>query len=130
MPAHIHAALMLQYAQDAQETETPWERWQSGLGSIWIDCEKDTFLFDSGMEYRRKPETIDINGYKVPKPMRVAPKRGTTYYVASLELEDLVTRYRWDDYSEEKYLLAAGLCHLTKEAATKHAEALLSFTKG
>ena len=26
--AHKHAALMMQYAQDAMETENPWERWQ------------------------------------------------------------------------------------------------------
>ena len=28
MDKHIHADLMLQYAQDAQETDKPWERWE------------------------------------------------------------------------------------------------------
>jgi hypothetical protein len=28
MTAHIHAAAMLQYAQDAAETDKPWERWE------------------------------------------------------------------------------------------------------
>ena len=28
MTAHVHAALMLQYAKDAMETDKPWERWE------------------------------------------------------------------------------------------------------
>ena len=28
MTAHKHAALMLQYAQDAAETDKPWKRWE------------------------------------------------------------------------------------------------------
>jgi len=28
MTAHKHADLMLQYAQDAMETDKPWERWE------------------------------------------------------------------------------------------------------
>ena len=28
MPKHKYADFMLQYAQDAQETETPWDRWE------------------------------------------------------------------------------------------------------
>lgn len=28
MTAHKHAALMLQYAKDAMETDKPWERWE------------------------------------------------------------------------------------------------------
>ena len=36
--AHKHAALMALYAQDAQETETPWERWECNTGGVlgWV----------------------------------------------------------------------------------------------
>ena len=40
MTAHKHAALMLQYAQDAVETAKPWERWElRPMGSAqWHAC--------------------------------------------------------------------------------------------
>ena len=40
MTAHKHAALMLQYAQDAMETDRPWERWElySDKKKEWFTC--------------------------------------------------------------------------------------------
>jgi len=35
MSAHPHAALMALYAQDAAETETPWDRWEEDFGMGW-----------------------------------------------------------------------------------------------
>lgn len=29
MPAHVHTELMLQFAQDAMVSETPWEFWET-----------------------------------------------------------------------------------------------------
>ena len=37
MAKHIHADLMLQYAQDAMETDKPWERWEV-YGKIWANA--------------------------------------------------------------------------------------------
>jgi hypothetical protein len=56
MTTHKHAALMAQYAQDAMETETPWERWEHkpNEANYWIQCGDNTCFFD-GSEYRRKP---------------------------------------------------------------------------
>jgi hypothetical protein len=68
MSAHKHAALMLQYAQDAAETETPWERWEWRRGHGWIDMTGSP-LWVNEYEYRRKPRTININGLEVPEPM-------------------------------------------------------------
>ncbi len=56
MTAHIHAALILQFAQDAAETDKPWERWQcrSSSSKTWTTltaCPR----WDAGVEYRRKP---------------------------------------------------------------------------
>jgi hypothetical protein len=35
MSAHPHADLMALYAQDAAETETPWDRWEQDFGMGW-----------------------------------------------------------------------------------------------
>ena len=58
--AHKHAALMLLYAQDAAETDRPWERWQAR-------CEQGWFALDDNpdwcgwWEYRRKPSGKDAD---------------------------------------------------------------------
>ena len=121
---------MLQYAQDAAETEKPWERWQwfSNCYSKWVDCETG-FGFDSGIEYRRKPRTININGFEVPEPLRVAPKLGTVYYMPWLPSETLITGICWANDEYDNRMLSRGLVHLTEKAAALHAQALLSFTQ-
>ena len=54
MTAHKHAALMLQYAQDAMETAKPWERWElRPMGSAqWHAC-SGRISFNERCEYRR-----------------------------------------------------------------------------
>lgn len=56
MTSHIHAELMAQYAQDARETDKPWERLEvRGISVGWYQLcghpswDPDTF-------YRRKPQ--------------------------------------------------------------------------
>ena len=34
---HKHAELMMQYAQDAMETDKPWERWEVFIKDSWRD---------------------------------------------------------------------------------------------
>lgn len=58
MPAHKHAELMAEYAQDAAETGKPWERWQfKWEGSHWQDIEGECLYWETHVEYRRKPKT-------------------------------------------------------------------------
>lgn len=55
---HKHAELMLRYAQDAQETETPWERWeanQTNNNSLWFTLSTHPF-WAHNINYRRKPD--------------------------------------------------------------------------
>ena len=61
MPAHIHAELMKQYAEDAMTTAWPWELWQV-FNTIYGDWEDASKLpdWDDGRKYRRKPRTINI----------------------------------------------------------------------
>ena len=128
--SHKHAGLMLQYAQDALETETPWERWEIKFSSMggWSSVVVP-FAFLEEYEYRRKPRTININGFEVPEPLRVAPEIGTPYFLVDINIESRIDKIFWgNDKSDERWL-SRGLIHLTKEAAELHAKALLSFTQ-
>lgn len=125
---HPHAESMKLYAQDAMETDRPWERWEcSDNQENWVDfITHPVWLHD--LYYRRKPSTILINGIEVPKPVRVLDFRQDYFYVDTSVL-DGVTETFWsgDDYDYQR--AAAGLIHLTEKNARKHAEALLSFTQ-
>ena len=126
MTAHKHAALMLQYAQDALETETPWTRWQVqrlDAGGKWVDC----FIpigWGVEAEYRRKPRTLTYT-VTIPEPMREAPQLDTEYYLVSLfEPRHFEVAY-WGDCSGERMLLKRGLCFKTEEDAIAAAKAML-----
>lgn len=53
---HKHAELMMMYAQDAMETDKPWERWEyKECGDDnWYGFEIGNITWQSGLEYRRK----------------------------------------------------------------------------
>jgi hypothetical protein len=52
---HKHAELMKLYAEDAAETNTPWERWEAEVGRGWSGL-VDHPLWSEKSKYRRKPE--------------------------------------------------------------------------
>ena len=125
MTAHKHAALMLQYAQDALETDKPWERWQfrSLNTEVWLDCASGTGFSDL-CEYRRKPKTLTYT-VTIPEPLREAPQLDTEYYLVSLfEPRHFEVAY-WGDCSGERMLLKRGLCFKTEEDAIAAAKAML-----
>ena len=128
---HKHAQLMLQYAQDAAETDRPWERWELREFSTdeWRTLISHPLWVDQ-FEYRRKSSVIVINGIEVPEPMREKPERDTAYftpYIATGFANVMGNIFEY--YTIDNDRLNAGLCHLTREAAELHAKALLSFTK-
>ena len=129
MKPHKYAALMLQYAQDAAETEKPWERWQfrSNDKSDWVDA-IGALPFNGDYDYRRKPRLIIINGIEVPEPMREKPENGDIYYVPQVSYS-FVEQLKWAGNWIDIFNLNSGLVHLTESAALSHAKALLSFTK-
>ena len=132
MTAHIHAELMKQYAEDAATTDEPWRLWEwSADGLIWSPMNGVATFFAPAIQYRRKPRTININGHKVPEPMRAAPKLGEKYWFPSWDSlsECFADWYDWEGDKGDLMRLSAGLCHPTKEAAEAHARALLSFTE-
>lgn len=132
---HPHAELMLHYAQDALETDRPWERWEQGYYKNGKEHDYQPCTSNPTWKvewcYRRKPKTISINGFEVPEPLREAPVDGAKVYLVDLaiSLEAKVMSYTYQScIVANRLFLEAGLVHLTKEAAELHAKALLSFT--
>ena len=123
MTAHKHARLMLQYAQDALETDKPWERWEWKGERGWYPLASE-FAFSIHCEYRRKPRTLTYT-VTIPEPMREAPQLDTEYYLVSLfEPRHFEVAY-WGDCSGERMLLKRGLCFKTEEDAIAAAKAMM-----
>jgi len=134
---HVHAELMLEYVKDALVSKEPWKGWQeliyhndSSNTKEWVDCGYHPSWEDEE-EYRRKPKTININGYEVPEPIRDLPDLGKpgvseTVWIPSLSEYPSFALGVGNSYT--RVFFDKGLCHLTKEAADLHAKALLSFT--
>ena len=122
---HPHAAAMLLYAQDAAETDKPWERWEfKGSDNGFNGCLKHP-EWREDFEYRRKPKTITVNGIKVPEPAREAPKMREKFFLVNLASPTLVNEYLWSNHSYDNEWLNKGLVHPTEEAAIAHAKAML-----
>ena len=131
MTAHKHVAPILQYAQDALETETPWERWQfRPVGTEnWLDCWGGGVGFSWRCEYRRKPRTLTYT-VTMPEPMREAPQLDTEYYLVSLFEPRYFEVAYWGDCHGERMLLKRGLCFATEADAIAAAKAMLPIKQG
>ncbi|EPU3934728.1 hypothetical protein ACVWYD_001253 [Morganella morganii] len=93
----------------------------------WVET-GGAFVFNVNSEYRLKPRFIDINGHKVPEPVREPLEVGDRYWVITLEYG--ACPHVWTGSDQEIYCwIARGLIHLTEEAANIHIAALLSFTQ-
>lgn len=128
---HIHAESMKLYAEDAAETEKPWERWQTRMEGVgdWVSLAVPA-VWHTDKEYRRKPTSITIGGEEVPEPAREPLDAGELYWVTSLEHEDLAYFLRWSCDSIDMKRLRLGLVHRTKEAAAAHTKALIKVSGG
>ena len=123
---HPHAASMLLYAQDAAETDKPWERWEfKGSDNGFNGCLKHP-EWREDFEYRRKPKTITVNGIEVPEPVRKAPKFREKFFLVNPASPTLFNEYSWSDHEYDNGWLNKGLIHLTEKAAIAHAKALLA----
>ena len=131
---HIHAELMMQYAQDAMETDTPWERWEvyGNITGRWIPLSDCFFFFRSENQYRRKPKMLSVtlmNGEVVswPEPYTGALLLGTSYWSVGLTE---VHHPTWKNSHIEHNLKEQGLLYLVKEDAEEALVARqLIFTK-
>ena len=124
MTAHKHAALMLQYAQDAAETDKPWERWECNDGVAWRPFTMKHPSLLQECEYRRKPRTLTYTVTK-PEPLREEPEAGTDFFLAVPHSERLHYTFRWDGAEVTRLWLKRGLCFATKEDAIAAATAMM-----
>ena len=123
MTAHKHAALMLQYAQDAMETDKPWLRWEHTFNARWYGCDQHP-SWDREIEYRRKPHTMTYT-VTIPEPLREAPESQQRYFMASPASSAYCNAFRWYGGRTDTRLLKRGLCFATKEDAIAAAKAML-----
>lgn len=131
MTAHKHAAVMLQYAQDAAESVTPWEMWEYKLhGEPWFPCENNP-TWSENIRYRRKPQLIKVGKWEFPKPISKAPLSGITYYLIKTGNRCFeVDTCAWVNDRLDNMRLESGRIHLTYEAAQTHANVLNAICHG
>ena len=124
MTAHKHAALMLQYAQDAMETDKPWKRWEvAAPGDKFVSLFSHPYWGEEN-EYRRKPRTLTYS-VTMPEPLREAPEVGTIVYIPTPLAKKLASAYCWYGDPPDECLLKRGLCFATGEDAIAAAKAML-----
>jgi hypothetical protein len=80
------------------------------------------------IDWKVKPKTININGYKVPEPIRIRPRKDELCYIPYLS-DSKVQEFNFADSITSSRWFNQGLLHKTREAAELHLDALLSFTK-
>ena len=124
---HVHAAAMAEYAKDAAETDTPWERWESSYKGEKFETLDHNPNWSVRFDYRRKHKVIMINEYEVPEPHRVPLKDGEVYWTFTFG-EDNIFSLGWLSGEDDGNYLKNGVIHLTQEAAEKHFEVIKSFT--
>jgi hypothetical protein len=125
---------MAQYAQDAAETDSPWERWEckqndSDEEDVWCGIVR-TPSWRIECEYRRKRRMMRIGDVDVPMPITKPPRLGQFYFIPSTDLPNgcaASSIYSGDAF--DRYALENGLMHSTKEDACAHAAALIKITK-
>ena len=139
MTAHKHAALMLQYAQDAMETDKPWERWEYSDTSTldqhgekirddWYDCGENPDWRPS-VKYRRKPQTIKVGKWEFPKPLGCTD----VYYYVDFNMETaefIPFRDTWTNNQYDDDRLTGNLCHLSYDDALAHSDVLNAICRG
>ena len=131
MTAHKHAALMLQYAQDAAETDRPWERWEVKINNgEWCELNGNPNWVDD-WGYRRKPQVIRVGRHEFPKPITRELNGGTDYfYVRVGDTCFEVDSDNWIGCDYDLMRFASRRVHLTKEAAQAHADVLNAICRG
>ncbi|MCC8463864.1 hypothetical protein [Photorhabdus bodei] len=126
---HVHAELMMQYAQDALRTDEPWKLWEcenkKGEGFSTLMYHPNWF---EGVIYRRKLEIITVGKVSFPKPIDYELKEGQIYWV--VDNRGTCYRQQWDDNPSDIELLKSRQLHLTEEAAEQHAQAIAKINNG
>jgi len=126
---HKHAALIKQFAEDMAIDKELISKWKYRLPKdVYFTNVNYAPQWIEDYEYHREPDTITVNGVKVPKPCCETPKENARYYVAD-PTSNKLGQYTWRDTDTGFRWLQLGLIHLTKEAAQAHIDAILLTSK-
>ena len=102
---------------------------KNGLEFKLVDNNLSIDFFPHAKNVEIKQKTININGIEVPMPLREYPKVGTVVFLASTNCTRGNNYSKWRNEGTCFEWIEKGIVHLTQEAAQKHIDALLSFTK-
>lgn len=78
----------------------------------------------------RTPETIQISGIHVPKPLMEPPQLGANYWFIDLHRQSLAVSSQWAGGAFDNLALKRGMLHVTEENAVAHAKALIKVSGG
>lgn len=78
----------------------------------------------------REPESIQIGGIHVPKPLMTPPPLGTRYWCAMMDEDAMAYTFTWHGDRYDKRALKRGILHSTEENAVAHAKALIKVSGG
>ena len=81
------------------------------------------------LTFRLKPKTITIGSRTITKPISVKPEIGTVIYVSSIASIGMALSDNWKNSDSQNEVFNRNLCHLTKEDAVAHTEALIELMK-
>lgn len=126
--AHVHAHLMALYAEDAKVHDEPWELWQHGDGSDWLNCVSHPG-WRKVVLYRRKPLSFVIGDIEVPAPCKVPLELLQEYFVPNLSTT-IPIRRTWLNDQNDMHALESNIVHLDIRSAALHAKALIEVSKG
>ena len=136
MTAHKHAALMLQYAQDAAETDKPWERWEVRIAAnvqpnaVFGRLSTHPKWYTNN-EYRRKPQVIVVGRHEFPRPFINELVNGVTYFYVKIgNTRFEVAEGCWVGNGQDQMRLESRRIHLTRKAAQAHADVLNAICLG
>lgn len=121
---HVHAASMKLYAEDAAETDKPWERWEvrTQVGP-WLKISRNP-LWDPEQMYRRKRKMHVVNGFSVPAPETKVPSIGTTVFIADPARDSWYSYTSWSTALYDQLWLSRNLLFLNKDDAIANAKAM------
>ena len=104
---------------------------QTGKLKSFQDNPEKFYWLGEVEKWQIKQKTININGFEVPEPVREVKDTDKSLFVVNIFKPENSIKFSILDQQGAAFRLALsqGLVHYTREAATLHAQALLSFTK-
>ena len=109
-----------QYYQDWKKHDKPWELWEIRWieNEIWFQMSRDHLLRfgHPNIDFRRKPETIRVGDYNLPKPITEEPEEGKLVYFFAPKYPSGFIPGRYCKHSQDVNYFNNRCIHLTEEA--------------